>query len=1326
MLKARLFCTLSLLMGAFNALALQEAPLTAPTIVYVPMPPGPVALPAGSANIGAVCATDGSGGGGPNTTRLNNCSTSAGFSVTQSPNPLDCVGNNIGGNANVIQLTCTGAQATGTVTCDETMNLSSPTVVQRTWNLTCGLAATPPDLSITKSHTGNFNQGQVGATYTITVSNAGGAGPTDGTTVTVTDTLPGGLTATSISGTGWTCTQPSGSCTRSDVLAAGASYPDITLTVNVGAAATSPQVNMVTVSGGGDASAGNNSANDSTTIVATPPDLSITKSHTGNFTQGQNGATYTITVSNAGGAGPTDGTTVTVTDTLPGGLTATAISGTGWTCTQPSGSCTRSDVLAAGASYPAITLTVNVGAAATSPQVNMASVSGGGDASAGNNSANDSTTIDTVTPPDLSITKTHTGNFIQGQTGATYTITVSNAGGAGPTDGSTVTVTDTLPTGLTATAISGTGWSCTLGTLTCTRTTVLAPGASYPAITLTVDVAGNASTPKVNTADVSGGGDVTAGNNTAMDSTIIDKDPDLTIAKTHTGNFTQGQTGATYTITVSSAGGGGDTDGSTVSVIDSLPAGMTATAISGTGWSCTLGTLTCTRSDILTAGSSYPAITLTVDVSATAGSPLVNSVTVSGGGDITSGNNTDNDSTNINKIADLTITKTHAGNFTQGQTGATYTITVSNVAGAGATDGSTVTVTDTLPAGLTATAISGTGWTCTQPSGPCTRTTNINQNQSYPAITLTVNVASNATSPQVNMVSVSGGGDLTPANDSASDSTTIVQKANLSITKTHAGNFTQGQVGATYTITVSNAAGSGPTDGTSVSVTDTLPAGLTATAMSGTGWTCTLATLFCSRTDVLAAGASYPAITLTVDVAAAASSPQVNNVSVSGGGDNTPANNNASDSTNINAAAPADLSIAKTHAGNFTQGQVGATYTITVSNAGAAGPTNGTTVTVTDTLPAGLTATAISGTGWACVLGTLTCTRTTVLSAGASYPAITLTVDVGAAASSPQVNNVSVSGGGDVTAGNNSASDSTTINPAATPPDLTIAKTHVGNFTQGQVGATYTITVSDAGGAGPTDGTTVTVTDTLPAGLTATAISGTGWACVLGTLTCTRSDVLTAGSSYPAITLTVTVGAAASSPQVNNVSVSGGGDVTAGNDSASDSTTINPAATPPDLTIAKTHAGNFTQGQVGATYTITVSDALGAGPTDGTTVTVTDALPAGLSATAIGGTGWNCVLATLTCTRVDSIAAGMSYPPITLTVNVSPSAMTVTNTATVAGGGDATPNNDTSGDQTIIVAPVQGGVVNIPAASRLALALLALAIFLGGLGARTARVRGRR
>src|SRR5206468_2806333 len=209
-----------------------------------------------------------------------------------------------------------------------------------------------------------------------------------------------------------------------------------------------------------------------------------------------------------------------------------------------------------------------------------------------------------------------------------------------------------------------------------------------------------------------------------------------------------------------------------------------------------------------------------------------------------------------------------------------------------------------------------------------------------------------------------------------------------------------------------------------------------------------------------------------------------------------------------------------------------------------------------------LTATAISGTGWTCVLGTLTCTRSDALAAGSSYPAITLTVDVANNAAASVTNTANVSGGGQTNTTNDSASDATTINQL---PDLTITKSHSGNFTQGQVGATYTITATNSGLAG-TSGM-VTVTDTLPAGLAATGISGTGWTCVLGTLTCTRSDALAAGASYPAITLTVDVANNAAASVTNSVSVSGGGETNTANDTANDPTTIN--APPPNTHLIK-------------------------------------------------------------------------------------------------------------------------------------------------------------
>ena len=1566
------------------------------------------------------------------------------------------------------------------------------------------------DLAITKSHTGNFTQGETGATYTIAVSNSGSLS-TSGT-VTVTDTLPAGLTATAISGTGWTCTLGTLTCTRSDALAPGASYPAITLTVNVAGNAPASVTNTATVSGGGEVNTANDTASDPTTITQ-EPDLTISKSHTGNFFQSQTGAQYTITASNIGSAS-TSGT-VTVTDTLPSGLTATALTGTGWTCTLGTLTCTRIDALVSGGSYPAITLTVNVAGNAPSIVTNTATVSGGGETNTSNDTSNNTTLI--TQEPDLTISKTHTGNFFQGQTGAQYTITVSNSGSVSTTG--TVTVTDTLPSGLTATAISGTGWTCTLGTLTCTRSDALATVSSYPAITLTVNVAGNAPASVTNTAAVSGGGEVNTANDTANDSTIIGPPPtptplinqplvpdaaspgsagftltvngtefvsgskvnwnggalvttfvnahqltaavpaanvasagtaavtvvnagaanpisnvvyfpiaapstgvafgggtagtdtnpvfvaagdfnsdgkvdlavanlnggtvsillgqgsgafaaqatyptgtnpvaiaigdfngdgkldlavanqnnatvsillgqgdgtfaaqttystgfnpqsvaigdfngdgkldlavanfnsntvsillgrgdgtfaaqttyptgtnpiaiaigdfngdgkldlavpnfnsntvsillgqgdgtfaaqttyptagsqpisiaigdfngdgkldlavanqngntvsillgqgdgtfvtqtttyptgtnpnsiaigdfngdgkldlavanftdntvsillgqgdgtfaaqttyptgaqpvsiaigdfngdgkldlavanvngntvsillqgaDLTITKSHTGNFTQGQTGATYTITGSN-NGSLSTSG-TVTVTDTLPAGLTATAISGTGWTCTLGTLTCTRGDALAPGGSYPAITLTVNVAGNAPASVTNTAAVSGGGEVNTANDTASDPTTINAaVPDLTITKSHTGSFFQGQSGATYTITVSNI-GSGSTSG-TVTVSDTLPTGLTATAISGTGWTCTLGTLTCTRSDALASAASYPAITLTVTVAGNAPASVTNSANVSGGGEVNTANDTASDPTTVTQEPDLTISKSHAGNFAQGQTGATYTITVGNN-GSASTSGT-VTVSDTLPAGLTATAISGTGWTCTLGTLTCTRSDALASAASYPAITLTVTVAGNAPASVTNTATVSGGGEVNTANDTAGDPTTI--TQEPDLTISKSHAGNFAQGQTGATYTITVSNIGSAS-TSGA-VTVSDTLPAGLTATAISGTGWICTLGTLTCTRSDALASAASYPAITLTVSVAGNAPASVTNTATVSGGGEVNTANDTASDSTTTTQE---PDLTISKSHAGNFFQGQTGAQYTIAVTNTGAGAVAAGNPVTVTDTLPAGLTATAISGTGWTCTLGTLTCTRGDALAAAASYPSITLTVNVAGNAPASVTNTATVSGGGDINPANNTAGDPTTITQE---PDLTISKSHTGNFFQSQTGATYTITVSNN-GSASTSGT-VTVSDTLPAGLTATAISGTGWTCTLGTLTCTRSDALAPAASYPAITLTVNVAGNApASVTNTATVSGGGEVNTANDTANDPTTLGSPNPTPLINQP------------------------------
>ena len=93
-----------------------------------------------------------------------------------------------------------------------------------------------------------FERGQTGATYSIVVSNTPGAGPTTGT-VTMNETVPAGLTLVSMAGAGWNCS--GATCTRSDALAPGSSYPTVVVTVNVAPDAPDGATNYVLVVGGG-------------------------------------------------------------------------------------------------------------------------------------------------------------------------------------------------------------------------------------------------------------------------------------------------------------------------------------------------------------------------------------------------------------------------------------------------------------------------------------------------------------------------------------------------------------------------------------------------------------------------------------------------------------------------------------------------------------------------------------------------------------------------------------------------------------------------------------------------------------------------------------------------------------------------------------------------------------------------------------------------------------------------------------------------------------------------------------------------------------------
>ncbi len=374
-------------------------------------------------------------------------------------------------------------------------------------------------------------------------------------------------------------------------------------------------------------------------------------------------------------------------------------------------------------------------------------------------------------PPDLSLTKTHTGNFKVGTNGV-YTLTVSNALGAGPTTG-TITLTDTLPTGLSFVSAIGTDWSCGANgqLVTCTRTVPLAGGANS-AITLTVGV-GSAAAPGVtNTAAVSTPGEADTTDNSASDPTTVSIPPDLTLAKTHTGTFTVGANGV-YTLTVTNAAVAGPTTGATT-VTDTLPAGLTFVSGAGVGWSCAANAqvVTCTHAGSL-APSANAAFTLAVAIGSAAVPSVTNVASVATPGEDNTANNGASDPTTVEqRPPDLALATSHSGQFI-GATNGNYTLTVSNASSAGPTVGP-ITVTDTLPTGLSFVSGSGAGWSC-QHAGQtvtCTHAGALAPGASS-AISLTVFVSPSAVPGVTNTASVATPTETNTANNSASDPTVV-------------------------------------------------------------------------------------------------------------------------------------------------------------------------------------------------------------------------------------------------------------------------------------------------------------------------------------------------------------------------------------------------------------------------------------------------------------------------------------------------------------------------------------------------------------------------
>ncbi|MEO8033937.1 MAG: hypothetical protein ABI837_05850, partial [Acidobacteriota bacterium] len=494
------------------------------------------------------------------------------------------------------------------------------------------------DLSVTKVDTPDPVIAGTNLSYDITIDNAG---PADSIGATLTDTLPPGTTFVSLTAParGWSCTTPAVgapgtiSCSIPTFATPGtdvftlvvAVAPSVTqgstLTNTATASATTPDLNPANDSGS------------AVTTIAGSADLSVTKvDNPDPVTPGANLA-YAITVNNAG---PSNGQTVTLSDTLPANTTFVSLTApAGWSCTPlavgatGTVSCTNAS-LAIGNSAP-ITLTVATNPALTAGTTitNTATVSASTpDPNMGNQSGSATTTVGAPSA-DLSVTKVATPDPVVAGTNLTYTITATNAG---PSNAAGATLTDGLPAGTTFVSLASPGgWSCTTpavgagGVVSCSIASV---GAGNAVFTLVVKVAAATAggTVITNTATIAATTlDPNPANQSGSAATTVAGLARLSATKSAAGFFASG-TQVTYTIVITNNGSGPHTDNPGHELTDILPVQLqlvSASATSGTALA-TIATNTVTWDGALAAGAS-----VTITVKAIIGSTIPNGTTVS-------------------------------------------------------------------------------------------------------------------------------------------------------------------------------------------------------------------------------------------------------------------------------------------------------------------------------------------------------------------------------------------------------------------------------------------------------------------------------------------------------------------------------------------------------------------------------------------------------------------------------------------------------------------------------------------------------------------------
>jgi len=276
--------------------------------------------------------------------------------------------------------------------------------------------------------------------------------------------------------------------------------------------------------------------------------------------------------------------------------------------------------------------------------------------------------------------------------------------------------------------------------------------------------------------------------------------------------------------------------------------------------------------------------------------------------------------------------------------------------------------------------------------------------------------------------------------------------------------------------------------------------------------------------------------------------------------------------------------------------------------------------------------------------------------------------------------------------------------PPPAPPcppgvDLSITKTDTPDPVVAGQNVTYTLKVTNPPGA--SDAQNVTVTDAVPANTTfvsAAVTSGTGWTPAKPSVGGTGNVVFSKPCLVPGETaifqIVVKVNTETTATTITNTATvtSPTTDPNAGNNTATATTTVRP---PPsaDLSITKTNTPDPVVAGQNVTYTLQVTNPVGASAAQ--SVTVTDAVPANttfVSAAVTSGPGWTVNnpsvggTGNVVFSKASLVPGETASFQIVVKVNTGTTATTVTNTASVTSPTtDPKEDNNTATTTTTVV-----------------------------------------